>query len=220
MKTSRQQLFDFIKNHHLVVTAEISRALNMTEANVRHHLTILQNQGLVEVVGLRRLQRKGRPAQLFRISRQSMGHNLDKLADALLNELNQSSEKSTEDLLHNVACRLVDKQIYGGARGRLTSTSGEHYVQRLHYTVDCLNKLNYRARWEAHSEAPRIMLGYCPYADILQEHPELCSLDCYFLEELIGAPVTQVSKLTTDERGIPSCTFRVEIASPVRSNIR
>jgi predicted transcriptional regulator len=42
VKTSRQQLFDYIKNHHIVVTAEISRALNMTEANVRHHLTILQ----------------------------------------------------------------------------------------------------------------------------------------------------------------------------------
>ncbi len=219
MKTSRQELFDFIKNHHLVVTAEISRALNMTEANVRHHLTILQNQGLVEVVGSRRTQGKGRPAQLFRISRQSMGHNLDKLAGALLNELNQSSEINAEDLLHNVAYRLVDRHIYRGARGRLTSTSGEHYVKRLHYTIEYLNKLNYRARWEAHSEAPRIMLGYCPYADILPEHPELCSLDGYFLEELLGAPVTQISKLTTDERGIPSCTFRVEIASPVRSNI-
>ena len=219
MKTSRQQLFDFIKNHHVVVTAEISRALNMTEANVRHHLTILQYQGLVEVVGSRRTQGKGRPAQLFRISRQSMGHNLDKLADALLNELYQSSEINAEDLLHNVAYRLVDRHIYRGARGRLTSTSGEHYVIRLHYTIEYLNKLNYRARWEAHSEAPRIMLGYCPYADILPEHPELCSLDGYFLEELLDAPVTQISKLTTDERGIPSCTFRVEIASRVRSNI-
>ena len=219
MKTSRQELFDFIKNHHLVVTAEISRALNMTEANVRHHLTILQNQGLVEVVGLRRTQRKGRPAQLFRISRQAMGHNLDKLAGALLNELNQSSEINAEDLLHNVAYRLVDRHIFRGARGRLASTSGEHFVIRLHYTIEYLNKLKYRARWEAHSEAPRIMLGYCPYADILPEHPELCSLDGYFLEELLGTPVTQISKLATDERGIPSCTFRVEIASPVRSNI-
>jgi len=219
MKTSRQELFDFIKNHHLVVTAEISRALNMTEANVRHHLTILQNQGLVEVVGLRRTQRKGRPAQLFRISRQAMGHNLDKLAGALLNELNQSSEINAEDLLHNVAYRLVDRHIFRGARGRLASTSGEHFVIRLHYTIEYLNKLKYRARWEAHSEAPRIMLGYCPYADILSEHPELCSLDGYFLEELLGTPVTQISKLATDERGIPSCTFRVEIASPVRSNI-
>jgi len=212
MKTSRQQLFDFIKNHHVVVTSEISRALIMTEANVRHHLTILQNQGLVEVVGSRRTQGKGRPAQLFRISRQSMGHNLDKLAGALLNELNQSS---AEDILRNVAYRLVDRHIYRGAGKRLTSTSGKHYVKRLHYTIEYLNKLNYRARWEAHSEAPLIMLGYCPYADILPEHPELCSLDGYLLEELLGAPVTQISKLTTDERGIPSCTFRVEIVSPV-----
>jgi predicted ArsR family transcriptional regulator len=219
MKTSRQQLFDFIKNHHLVVTAEISRALNMTEANVRHHLTILQNQGLVEVVGSRRTQGKGRPAHLFRISRQSMGHNLDKLAGALLSELNQSSETNIEDLLQNVACRLVDKQIYRGAGKRFKSTLGDHFVKRLHYTIEYLNKLNYRARWEAHSESPRIILGYCPYADILPEHPELCSLDCYLLEELLGAPVTQISKLTTDERGIPSCTFRVEIASPARSNI-
>jgi len=219
MKTSRQQLFDYIMNHHIVVTAEISRALNMTEANVRHHLTILQNQGMVEVVGSRRTQGKGRPAQLFRISRQSMGHNLDKLASALLNEFNQSSELNAEDILRNVAYRLVDRHIYRGAGKRFTSTSGKGYIKKLHYTIEYLNKLNYHARWEAHSEAPRIMLGYCPYADILPEHPELCSLDGYLLEELLGAPVTQISKLTTDERGIPSCTFRVEIVSPVRSNI-
>jgi predicted ArsR family transcriptional regulator len=216
MKTSRQQLFDFIKNHHVVVTSEISRALNMTEANVRHHLTILQNQGLVEVVGSRRTQGKGRPAQLFRISRQSMGHNLDKLAGALLNELNQSS---AEDILQNVAYRLVDRQIYRGTGKRFKSTLGDHFVKRLHYTIEYLNKLNYRARWEAHSESPRIILGYCPYAVILPKHPELCSLDGYLLEELLGAPVTQISKLTTDERGIPSCTFRVEIVSPNQSNI-
>jgi predicted ArsR family transcriptional regulator len=144
-----------------------------------------------------------------------MGHNLDKLAGALLNELNQSSEINAEDILHNVAYRLVDRHIDRGTGKRLTSTSGEHYVKRLHYTIEYLNKLNYRARWEAHSESPRIILGYCPYADILPEHPELCSLDCYLLEELLGAPVTQISKLTTDERGIPSCTFRVEIVSPV-----
>ena len=215
MKTSRQQLLDFIKNHQLVVTGEISRALKMTEANVRHHLTILQNQGLVEVVGSRRTQGKGRPAQLFSISRQSMGHNLDKLAGALLSELNQSSKINTGDILQNVACRLVDKQIYGGAGKRFKSTLGDHFVKRLHYTIEYLNKLNYRARWEAHSESPRILFGYCPYAEILPEHPELCTLDGYLLEELLGAPVTQISKLTTDERGIPSCTFRVEIVSPV-----
>jgi predicted ArsR family transcriptional regulator len=148
-----------------------------------------------------------------------MGHNLDKLAGALLKELNQSSEINTDDLLHNVASRLVDRHIYRGTGKRLTSTSGEHFVIRLQYTIEYLNKLNYRARWEAHSEAPRIMLGYCPYVDILPEHPELCLLDGYLLEELLGDPVTQISKLATDERGIPSCTFRVEIASPVRSNI-
>jgi len=190
----------------------------MTEANVRHHLTILQNQGMVEVVGSRRTQGKGRPAQLFRISRQSMGHNLDKLAGALLNELKQSSEINAEDILHNVAYRLVDRHIYRGAGKRLTSTTGKHYVKRLHYTIEYLNKLNYRARWEAHSEAPRIMLGYCPYADILPEHPELCSLDGYLIEELLGVPVTRIAKLTTNERGSPSCTFRVEIVNPVRSN--
>jgi predicted ArsR family transcriptional regulator len=219
MKTSRQQLFDYIKNHHIVVTSEISRALNMTEANARHHLTILQNQGLVEVVGSRRTHGKGRPAQLFRISRQSMGHNLDKLAGALLNEIIHSSEINAEDILRNVAYMLVDKQIYRETGKRFTSTSGEHHVKKLHYTIEYLNKLNYRARWEAHSEAPRIMLGYCPYADILPEHPELCLLDGYLLEELLGAPVTQISKLRTDERGIPSCTFRVEIVNPVKSNI-
>ncbi|MFC2053962.1 hypothetical protein ACFLV7_06640, partial [Chloroflexota bacterium] len=134
-------------------------------------------------------------------------------------ELNQYSEINTDEIMQNVAHRLVESHIYNGVGKRFASTSGEHYVKRLHYTIEYLNKLIYRARWEAHSEAPRIILGYCPYANILPEHPELCSLDGYLLEELLGAPVTQISKLTTDERGIPSCTFRAEIVSPVKFKI-
>jgi predicted ArsR family transcriptional regulator len=76
-------------------------------------------------------------------------------------------------------------------------------------TVERLSDLNYRPHWEAHVEGPRIMLGNCPYYNILDDHPELCDFDKLLIEELISNSVEQIAKLNMDERNIPYCMFRV-----------
>ncbi len=67
--------------------------------------------------------------------------------------------------------------------------------------------MNYNARWEAHAEAPQVLLGHCPYRAIIQEHPELCKMDKYLLESLLDQQVDQIAKLEKDNQGIKWCVF-------------
>ncbi|MEW5870817.1 MAG: helix-turn-helix domain-containing protein [Chloroflexota bacterium] len=201
MKTSRQQLLDYVRQHRAVTAAELSRALHMTEANARHHLQVLHSQGLVQVTGTRPRAGKGRPAQLYGSADWLAGENLGGLASALLDELlTQTDPASQDNLLEKLAGRLAGDPATPGRR---------NLTQRLYETVQRLNDWHYQARWEAHAQAPRLILGSCPYRQILPEHPELCRLDAHLLARLLGAPVEQVARLAQDTQGLPHCIFQL-----------
>ena len=64
---------------------EIARALDVTPADVRHHLGVLVSDGLVTVTGDRR-EGRGRPVKLYGLSSALTGDNLAGLLDAALRE--------------------------------------------------------------------------------------------------------------------------------------
>ena len=210
MKTSRQRLLEYVQAHRVVTVEDLSRALRMTRANARHHLAILREQGVVDLVGLRPSQGKGRPAKLYSLSEQTQKHNLDNLVSALLHELISSKPVDTQhSAFRNLAqCMLADGLPESSSQdgsSRLNPT----LTQRLYTAVRQLNEYNYQARWEAHAMAPRLIFGHCPYAAILPQHPEMCRFDGVLLEEMLGKAVTQTAKLEPDPRGVVHCVFRV-----------
>ena len=55
----------------------------------------------------------------------------------------------------------------------------------------------------------RVILGHCPYAEIVARYPELCRMDAYLLELRLALPVIQVAKLERGVGGLPQCIFNV-----------
>jgi len=137
-------------------------------------------------------------------SEQILGHSLDQLASALLDLLqSRAGPGDLDDFLRSLAGRIAQP----GAPAQPARV--ENLTQRLYQTVRRLNELHYQARWEAWRGAPRLILGHCPYAAIIDQHPELCRLDAYLLEGLAGAQVEQTSKLAPDIQGALHCIFRI-----------
>jgi len=77
----------------------------------------------------------------------------------------------------------------------------------LNLTVEKLNQMNHHARWEAGSDGPRIIFGHCPYAAIIEKHPELCMMDEALLKEWMGQPTAQAAKAGKDGSSI--CVFAI-----------
>ena len=183
----------------------------MTGANARYHLGVLHSEGLVEVVGTRPAVGKGRPAQVYSLSDQARGNNLAVLAAALLDELVLPlPETDQEPALRKLAMRL-SKQVEGNTDANKPGLRmvGAHLTHSLKQAVQRLNELGYEARWEARVGAPRVILGRCPYASILNQHPELCRLDAALLETMLGVSVELIARQVVDERGLRSCSFRL-----------
>jgi predicted ArsR family transcriptional regulator len=85
--------------------------------------------------------------------------------------------------------------------------TGQPLAKRLNLTVEKMNQMSYHARWEAGSEGPRIIFSHCPYAAIIEKHPELCRMDASILKEWMGQPTTQISKI--GKEGTSVCVFAV-----------
>lgn len=200
MKTTRQRLLDNLHTKRIASAIEISHALQMTPANVRHHLSILLAEGIVELAGQRPARGRGRPTKLYIPTRQAQRHNLNGLASAMLTEFTgklTGGEKAA-------ALRRIAKRLAGEV-----GEPSRNLTQRLYQAVILLNGLHYHSRWEAHVEAPYVILDHCPFSTILPDHPELCQLDAYLLESLLRVDVGQTDKLAKDTSGTTYCKFMV-----------
>ncbi len=206
--TARQKIFTYIGKRRATSAAEIARDLRMTPANARHHLSQLLKNGQIEIVGKRSVGKLGgRPVKIYAVSRNLLGDGLPSLSHHLLGEMLDSVKPPQKaDRISSLAKRLATS--VGTPKspdfGRNTSP-----MLRLAETVKRLNQLGYESRWEAHASGPRIILGHCPYAAIIRQHPELCEMDATLLRECLDQPIEQIAKLEGAEGGRPYCVFAV-----------
>jgi predicted ArsR family transcriptional regulator len=198
MKYARHRIIEIFESRRNASAVEISRILNTTPANIRHHLSILLEEGVIEAVGERSLPGAGRPPVVYALSRQTQTYNLDGLAVAMLEDrLGGILDTNQTAILRSIAQKLVKTGI--PLKGNLT--------QRLYQAIQRLNEMHYLAHWEARAEAPLIILGHCPYAPIIADHQELCRLDALLIEELLNIPVKQSACLVQDTNGSTYCMF-------------
>ena len=189
MLTARQKVLAYLNKTRTASAREVSRALKMSAANVRHHLRVLVSDGRLEAAAVRGREGRGRPEKVYSLPRAALGDNLAVLADALLGEAGSG-----------VRMEALAKQLASE-----TNMASEPLARRLNLTIEKLNQMNYHARWEAGPEGPRIIFGHCPYAAIIEKHPELCRMDEALLKALMGQSAEQLSKIGQDKS--LSCVF-------------
>jgi predicted ArsR family transcriptional regulator len=201
MQNSRQKILHYIIEQQNTTVEELSKVFRVTPANIRHHLSILIEQGSVKVTGQKAASEKGRPALIYCSSQLSNQNNLDHLSNALLCTLMCNAGPNERfQIIDDIAKNLGSQFKFGFSNP----------TRRLYSTIHALNYMRYQAHWEAHIENPHIMLGHCPYRAILEIHPELCLVDASLLEQLLGAPVRQVEKQSINSRGLPQCVFIIK----------
>ena len=191
MTTARQKVLSYLNKMRSASAREISRSLRMSAANVRHHLRVLASDGRLEIISPRGGEGRGRPEKIYSIPRAALGDNLPRLSEALL------AEAGSGVRVEVLARRLVGE----------SNLKSEPIAKRLNLLVEKLNQMKYHARWEAGPEGPRVIFGHCPYAAIIENHPQLCRMDEALLKELMGQSAEQLAKIGRD--GSLACLFAI-----------
>jgi predicted ArsR family transcriptional regulator len=195
MTTARQKVLAHLKKTRAASAREIARALNMSAPNVRHHLSVLCSDGRVDALGtaVNNREGRGRPEKMYSLSQAALGDNLSALTNALLVEA--GSGLNVEAL----ASHILNSSQFANLP----------VAKRLVLLVEKLDEMHYQARWEAGAEGPRVIFGRCPYAKVIDGHPELCKMDAVLLEKALGRPVSRSSKNEMVGRGLCPFIFRV-----------
>jgi predicted ArsR family transcriptional regulator len=182
-KSTRQRILDLLSNQDQINAAEISRAISVTQADVRYHLSRMVEEGLILIAKPKHTGHRGRPARRYTLASKSRLDNFELFTRALLTSVRKkTSVEESNKLLQDTANQIAGEVQPGGPLGT-----------RLVQAVDQLNLHNYQARWEAHANAPRVIFDRCPFASLRPEFPELCQLDAELLSNLLNEPVTQIN---------------------------
>lgn len=195
-QSTRLRILDHFRKHQTGSAIELSRFFGMTGANIRHHLGILESNDLIEVIGLRK-ESRGRPQNIYGLSRRVQGDGLDRLSGALLDIW----LGGVPDERREMELKLLAESLAGGF------DAGNSIIKNLVRTTERLNEMHYQARWEASPTGSRIILGHCPYAAVVTGHPEICKMDSFLLESMLGPHIEQSAKLQLNDKGLPFCAF-------------
>ena len=193
MTTSRQKILTHLKKTRSASAREIARALKLSAPNVRHHLSVLCSDGRVEMTAVHNRGGRGRPEKAYSLSEAALGDNLSALTQAIL------TEAGSKVRMEAVARLLQGEQQFAGLPMN----------RRLALLIEKLNEMHYQAKWEAGAGGPRVILGRCPYARVIESHPEICTMDAALLKNAMARDVSPLKKNEIPTKGL--CPFIFQI---------
>lgn len=204
MKPTRLRLLDYLERHPDSTAGDLARVLRLTHADVRYHLNLLHEEGAVQITGRQRKGR-GRPGRRYRLTADAPQDRSDLLAKALLGVITaELTPPDREALLQRVARCLLEENPSQSEPHPVSQQGRGVSGTQLIRAVERLNRLGYRARWEARRGAPTLILAHSPFSAVQTSFSWLRRLDDLLVELILGLPVRRVEEtsLTGGDEGV------------------
>ncbi len=200
MQSTRWEIIHYLKKRGQASVKELAEATGLTPMTIRHHLTILESEGLV--ISQKERCGVGRPRNLYCLTdkaRDLFPQRYHELAARLLEGLKKSGAgEQVEQVLQAMASEM--------ARDYAAEVRGKSFEERLDILVEILRREGFLASWEKDEETYVLTEYSCPYYLIGQDHPEICQVDRQIISTILARPV---KRRTCMLYGDNACTFDV-----------
>lgn len=211
MVASRQRIIVQLKKSGEASVADLSRELGLTSVTVRHHLQELRRDGLVDEPTPRRRKGPGRPEMAYHLvagASSDLPRNYHELCSSIVGQL--AGQFPTEILTEVLAGAGQD--LGRSARSHRTGRAGtlEAHVEAF------LEERGYLPRWVRRGDDRRLHLANCPYHEIAQNTPEMCSFDKALVAGLMGTSVRLEASIAA---GAPVCCFQLASEGAIRDSV-
>jgi predicted ArsR family transcriptional regulator len=206
MQETRQFILEILKQRGQATVEEIVAELQrkrrgtITAVTVRHHLTRLQEDGLITTPQPIHRSTPGRPQHVYELTDQAneyFPNNYQHLVSGLIAQLRDSLPPEGVNV------------IFEGVADKLAAEAGIPNVprrQRLDVVVEYLNEQGYGARWETCDEGYVLHTDNCPYHHIAGENLALCNMDLRLVSSLLGVVPRRLTHVAS---GDSSCSYLV-----------
>lgn len=202
MQSTRQEILEILKEERQATVEDLAQRLELTPMTIRHHLNVLQAQGLVAATTVRRSQKVGRPRLVYTLTEEAddlFPQSYGDLAVHLVTEIKETvGPEETEAVFRRIAERI--------SQDAPLAHPGQPFEERLDQVTDFLERQGFIMRWEKTDDGYILANINCPYRQVTREHPEVCAMDAVLLERLLGVEPEPLDSL---REGDPVCSCRL-----------
>jgi DeoR family transcriptional regulator, suf operon transcriptional repressor len=207
MKSTREKILQTLLRAPRSTINELAEAVGINPISVRHHLTNLQMEGLVEAEEER--HGVGRPRLVYLLTEEGLERFPTRYLRLTTLLLTQMKEKlpgaMVGELFKEVAAGLADQHE--------ESLKGLGVEDRLDMVKTLLAEEGFVVEWEKKDDEYHIHEITCPYLQVGQQHPEVCAVDETLISRMLAVPANKIQCILS---GASHCTYVVK-AEPVKN---
>ena len=200
MKSTRERVLQTLLSRQRCTINELAEAVEINPISVRHHITRLQADGLVDSAEER--HGVGRPRRLYFLTDKGREHFPTRYLRLTLRLLEQLKETVPQPLVNKLFAQMAQDLAADYASG-LDSLSME---ERLDLIKDLLTSEGFTVDWEKQGDVYHIRESNCPYFYVGQNHPEVCSVDQTLISTVLSVPAEKIKCML---HGDSHCTYIV-----------
>lgn len=209
MKSTRDRILQTLLRQPRRTINELADAVGINPISVRHHLTNLQVEGLVEAAEER--HGVGRPRLVYALTADGMEKFPTRYLRLTSLLLSQMKETMPGPMVSKLFSQIADDL----AHEYTDQMGGLSMEERLDFVKSLLADEGFTVEWEKKGEQYHINEISCPYYQIGLSHPEVCTVDQVLISKMLAVPAEKVQCVLN---GGSHCTYVVQPAPSASHN--
>lgn len=205
-KSTRERVLQTLLTRQRCTINELAEAVEINPISVRHHITKLQAEGLVDSAEER--HGVGRPRRFYFLTDNGRERFPTRYLRLTLRLLQQLKETVPEPLVNKIFSQMA-RDLAAEYEDELEGLSME---ERLDLVKNVLTSEGFTVDWEKDGDFYQIRESNCPYFHVGQNHPEICSVDQTLISTVLSVPAEKIKCML---HGDSQCTYLV----PSRANM-
>ena len=201
MKSTRDRVLQSLLHKPRSTINDLSEAVGINPISVRHHLTNLQMEGLVTAEEER--HGVGRPRLVYLLTEAGLERFPTRYLRLTTRLLAQMKESMPEPVVSKLFSEMADSLAMEYA----DQMKGMSMEERLELAKSLLTQEGFTVEWEKDGSQYRIHEITCPYLQIGQRHPEVCTVDQTLISKMLAVPAEKVQCIL---QGDDHCTYIVQ----------
>jgi predicted ArsR family transcriptional regulator len=186
MKSTRDRILQTLLRSPRSSINTLAEAVGINPISVRHHLTNLQMEGLVDAQEER--HGVGRPRLVYVLTEEGM----ERFPTRYLRLTTRLLAQMKESMSGPMVTKLFSQVAEDLAAEYTQQLKGLSMEERLETVKELLAEEGFTVEWEKSEDGYRIHEINCPYYQIGQNHPEVCIMDQTLISKMLAVPANKV----------------------------
>jgi predicted ArsR family transcriptional regulator len=192
-ESTRDRVLKTLLTQEQCTINELAQAVDINPISVRHHITKLQSEGLVNSTEER--HGVGRPRRVYFLTEQGRERFPQRYLRLTLRLLEQLKETMPQEMVDKLFTQMAE-DLAKEYKDELDELPIE---ERLDLVMELLTNEGFTIDWEQRGDTYQIQETSCPYFHVGQDHPEVCKIDQTLISTILDVPTQKIKcKLNGD----------------------